>query len=215
MTTPAEPQPTPPTAEDLRSVIDDLMTRFATLPDHVWEQPAHESDWTCREAASHIVDTLGFYAMQVSGTGPFRESYVQLEDRTDSREGAPPVVFWPDPATGTRGIVGCLDAVGGLLVAVAATAPAERRGWHPSGTSDRSGFAAMGITESLAHGHDIMAAQGVDHAPDPEVCRRVLDRIFPAAVRTEDPWRDLLVATGRTPETRGQRWRWDSSVREG
>ena len=54
MTTPAEPQPTPPTAEDLRSVIDDLMTRFATLPDDVWEQPAHESDWTCREAASHI-----------------------------------------------------------------------------------------------------------------------------------------------------------------
>ena len=65
MTTPAEPQSTPPTAEDLRSVIDDLQ---------------------------------------------------------------------PDPATGTRGIVSCLDAVGGLLVAVAATAPAERRRWHPYGT---------------------------------------------------------------------------------
>ncbi|HEY7722538.1 MAG TPA: maleylpyruvate isomerase N-terminal domain-containing protein [Pedococcus sp.] len=213
MTTPAVTHPALPTSEDLRSVIDELMRAFSTLPDEAWDTPAHESDWTCREAASHVVDTMGFYAMQISGTGPFRESYVQLVDRTDSREGAPPVVFWPDPGTGTRGIVGCLDAVGGMLVAVAATAPPERRGWHPYGTSDSTGFAAMGITESLAHGHDILAAQGVDLTPDAAVCRRVLDRIFPAATRTDDPWHDLLVATGRTPETRGQRWRWDSSVR--
>jgi hypothetical protein len=39
-----------------------------------------------------------------------------------------------------------------------------------------------------------------------------LDRLFPATARTDDPWQDLLAATGRTPGTRGQRWRRDSTV---
>lgn len=204
--------PRGPTADDLRGVIDDLMARFSQLPDTAWEQPATELAWTCRETAAHLLDDFGFYAMQLSGTTPPQDSYVQILDPPAWRDGGPQIVFWPDPATGTRGIVSCLDAVGGLLVAVVATAPPERRGFHPRGVSDRTGFAAMGIVEALAHGFDILSAHGVDYTPPPEVCRMTLDRLFPHAVRGEDAWHDLLAATGRTPETRGQRWAWDSTV---
>ena len=41
--------------------------------------------------------------------------------------------------------------VGGLLVAVTATAPPDRRGFHPWGMADRTGFPAMGIVEAVAH----------------------------------------------------------------
>jgi len=41
-----------------------------------------------------------------------------------------------------------------------------------------------------------------------------LERIFAHAVRSDDPWHDLLAATGRTPESRGRAWRWDSTARD-
>ncbi|WP_434615078.1 DinB family protein [Arthrobacter sp. A5] len=204
-----------PTAEDLRTVIDDLMGRFSGIPDDNWQLNAHELDWSCRETAAHILDDFGFYAMQLSGTKPPQESYIELQDPPPWRDGGPQLLFYPDAGTGTPGIVSCLDAVGGLLVAVVAAAPADRRGYHPAGLSDASGFAAMGIVEAVLHCHDILTAQGVDYRPDDAITDRVLARLFPDVRRTSDCWQDLLRSSGRTAETRGQHWRWDSAVRTG
>ena len=203
-----------PTSADLREVIDDLLVRFAALPDDAWEAMAAGLAWTCRDTVGHLLDDFGFYAMQLSGVAPPQTSYIELLEPPPWREGSPQIVFWPDPATGTRGIVSAVDAVGGLLVAVTATAPPERRGFHPSGLSDRSGFAAMGVVEAVCHAHDILSAHHVDYNADPRVCAAVLDRLFPDATRTDDPWHDLLAATGRTDATRGTPWRWDSRVRQ-
>ena len=85
---------------------------------------------------------------------------------------------------------------------------------HPSGNPDASGFAAIGIVEGAAHAWDVLVAQGIDFRVDGDICDRVLNRVFPHARRTGDGWHDLLAATGRTDETRGTRWRWDSSVRD-
>jgi hypothetical protein len=205
--------PAAPTSAHLREVIDDLLPHFAALSDEAWEETAAGLEWTCRDTVGHLLDDFGFYAMQLSGARPPQQSYIELLEPPPWRDGSQPIVFWPDPATGTRGIVSCVDAAAGLLVAVTATAPPERRGFHPFGLSDRTGFAAMGIVEAVAHGYDILSAHGVDHRADAHVCRLALDRLFPTAARTDDPWQDLLAATGRTPETRGQRWRWDSTVR--
>ena len=86
-------------------------------------------------------------------------------------------------ATGTAGIVSCFDAAAGLLYAVTATAPAGHRGYHPAGTSDASGFAAMGVAEAVLHGFDILAAQGIGYRRDEVVVFWVSARIFPAAGR--------------------------------
>jgi len=203
-----------PDSVDLRRVADDLVEQFSRLPDESWDRPALGLTWSCRETAAHLNDDFGFYAMQLSGTTPPLDDYVDLVDPPPWTKGGPQIVFWPDPDKGTAGIVRCLDAAAGLLVAVTATAPAEKRGFHPRGVSDASGFAAMGIVEATLHAWDILSALGVVYAADAVAVSRSLDRLFPDAPRTDNPWQDLLKASGRTPETRGKPWTWDSSVRD-
>lgn len=202
------------TSADVRAVVDDLLPRFAAIPDADWDQSAHHLEWTCRETVAHLADDLVYYALQLSGQHPPQERYLELDEVAPERAGAPELLVRPSRAAGTVGIVEALDATAGLLEAVTATAPAARRGFHPSGLSDASGFAAMGVTETVLHGWDVLMALGQDYQPDAEVCRRVLNRLFPAVVLTDDPWHDLLAATGRTDDTRGTAWRWDASVRD-
>lgn len=202
-----------PGAADLRRVVDPVLAAFGRLPDDAWDVRAHGLEWSCRHTAAHVVDDLAFYAMQLSGSRPPQTGYVALVDPPRWQRGGPEILFWPDPAAGTAGVVECLDATAGLLCAVVGTAPPERRGFHPRGLSDASGFAAMGIVEVSLHAVDVLAAHDVTHRADEVACRRTLDRLFPDAPRTADPWQDLLAAGGRTPATRGRPWTWDSSVR--
>jgi hypothetical protein len=200
------------TGEDLRRVVDGVLVHFALLPDDAWDRPALELAWTCRETAGHMMDDLGGYALQLSGSRPPQDDYVELLEPPPQRAGGPRIIFYPDPAAGTRGILRCLDAAAGLLCAVVAVADGKR-GYHPMGISDAAGFAAMGIVEVAVHAFDILASRQADYAADEAVCAKVLDRLFPEAVRTADAWPDLLASCGRTPETRGLPWRWDASVR--
>lgn len=209
-----------PDSLDVRSVIDDLMRHVSTLPDDSWDEFAHNLTWTRRETIGHLCDDLVFYAMQIAGNQPPQTSYVEFIEPPAWREGGPQSVLYPDPDAGTPGVVSCLDAAGGVLSAVVATVPASRRGFHPDGISDASGFAAMGIAEAVLHGYDILATRADSgevntggYAPDGAVVARVLDRIFPDVTRTADPWNDLLRATGRHAESTTTDWRWNSEVR--
>jgi hypothetical protein len=136
----------PVTPDDVQLVLDDVITALATIPDEAWDVPAMGLTWTCRETVAHLLDDLGAYAMQLSGRHGHGDTYTRLVETTFAGPSAPAFLFWPEPAGGTGAIVECLDAVGGLLVAVVATAPPERRGWHPFGSTDAAGLAAMGIT---------------------------------------------------------------------
>ncbi len=202
-----------PGARELRTALDDAVARLRALPDAAWDAPALGLDWTCRETAAHVLDDFAGYALQLSGAHPHGTSYLPLEEGIRPRPDGPSFVLWPQERGGTATIADCFDAVGGLLEAVVASVPPERVGWHPYGDADRSGFAAMGIVELVAHTHDILAAHGIPYRADDAVVAQVLDRIFPATERTVDPWLDLLTATGRTDATRGRPWRWDSRVR--
>jgi Mycothiol maleylpyruvate isomerase N-terminal domain len=203
-----------PTHTDLRAVVDDLLPRIAVVRDDAWDRPAHHLEWTCRETIAHLMDDFTAYALQLSGATPPTRDYLPLVEAAQVRPDGPHFLMLPEREAGTAGIVQALDATGGLLEAVCATAPPERRGFHPRGTADASGFAAMGITECVLHAFDVLTAMDVPYAADPAVCAKVLDRLFTGANRTDDPWHDLLAASGRTPETRGQQWTWDSSVRD-
>lgn len=197
----------------LRSTVDGILRLVAPLPASAWERPASGLDWTCRETAAHLMDDFGAYALQLSGSTPPQTGYARFREPPPWTPGGTTSVFWPDPDAGTEGVVECLDAAAGLLCAVVDAAGPGKRGYHPHGISDASGFAAMGMAEATLHAHDILAAQGIRYAPEAGTATAILDRLFPDAARSEDPWRDLLAATGRTPETRGVRWHWDSSVR--
>lgn len=200
-------------AADVRDTVQHAIDCLSQIPDDGWAKPAADLVWSCRETVAHILDCLGGYAMQLSGERGHGDTYTPLLEAVQPRPDGPPFLFWPEEDGGTQAIGDCLDSVGGLLVAVVATAPPSRIGWHPFGSPDATGLAAMGIVETTLHSYDILRAHDIDYRPDHAILARVLDRIFPDASRTADPWQDLLAATGRTPETRGVEWRWDSSVR--
>ena len=91
--------------------------------------------------------------------------------------------------------LGFLSVRGGLLSrAIAAAAPTDR-GWH-WGPCDPEGFAAMGVAETILHTYDITRGLGVDWRPPPDLCAKVLRRLFPDAP-TGDPVPVLLWCTGR------------------
>jgi hypothetical protein len=203
-----------PTAADLRQVVDELLPQVAKVGDDDWDRPAHQLDWTCRETVAHLMDDFTAYALQLAGETPPQTRYVDLDEALRLRPEGPTFLILPSAAGGTAGIVEALDATAGLLVAVTSWAPSTRRGYHPYGISDASGFAAMGIVECVLHAFDVLTAQHLPYAANPDVCAKALNRLFPEATRSDDPWQDLLAATGRTPQTRGTRWRWDSSVRD-
>jgi len=200
-------------AIDVRDTVQDVIDHLAHIPDDGWSKPAAGLEWSCRETIAHVLDDLGGYAMQVSGERGHGTAYTPLTEPMQPRPDGPSFVFWPEEDGGTTAICECLDAVGGLLVAVVAIAPPDRTAWHPYGDPDPAGFAAMGIVETALHAFDILAAHDIDYRLDDAIVGRALDRIFPDLKRSDDPWHDLLTATGRTPETRGVDWRWDSSVR--
>ena len=203
-----------PTPTDLRTVVDAVMAGFAEVPDDGWSRPAEGLTWDCRDTAAHLVDDLAAYALNLSSREVHLDGYIPLLDPPQWQPTTPPNLVWPDPAKGTAAIVRCVDAAGGLLVAVTATAPPGHLGYHPAGNSDASGFAAMGIVEAAAHAWDVLTAHHCEFSVDGDLCHRVLNRLFPGAVRTGDGWHDFLTATHRTDGNREGHWRWDSTVRE-
>lgn len=85
--------------------------------------------------------------------------------------------------------------------------------WHPHGSSDMPGVAGMGVVETLVHTWEITSAPGVSFAPDPDVCRRTLARLFPDVQIAAEPWHALLWATGRITlpgHPRRGAWRWST-----
>ena len=89
--------------------------------------------------------------MQVSGDHGTGEDYVPLAEVHQVRSGGPAFWLWPEPSTGSAGIVTSLDATGGVFCAVLASVPEDRVGWHPWGPTDATGFAAVGLTETVLH----------------------------------------------------------------
>ncbi|MEK8104029.1 hypothetical protein NKG94_00960 [Micromonospora sp. M12] len=85
-----------------------------------------------------------------------------------------------------------------------ASVPADRTGWHPYGNPDRSALAAMGIVELVLHTRDILGAHQIDYQAPAQIVAPCLDRIFAHALRCDDPWHDLLAATGRTRKARAR-----------
>lgn len=178
-------------------------TRVAVLPamDGDWSVAAGDLDWTCRATAAHIADDLFSYAAQVVARP--RQGYLPIEATVDADA---------TPDALVQSIVMC----GELLRLAVSAASDDARAWHPNGTSDPDGFAAMGIAEVLVHTHDITRGLDLRWAPPPELSAAVLARLFPHAP-SGDPSTVLLWCTGRTAlpdRPRLAEWRWDSSVRE-
>ncbi|NLU75111.1 hypothetical protein HCC61_20935 [Streptomyces sp. HNM0575] len=163
-----------------------------------WTVRAGTLDWSCLETAAHIAHDLLAYAGQV--TAAPSDAYLPFD-----------LVVRPaaSPADTLRTVTAC----GRLLSGALATAGPGLRAWH-WGPCDVTGFAAMGVAETLLHTHDITGGLGVPWAPPSALCAVVLGRLFPDAP-SGDPVEVLLWCTGRGElEGRPRRtsWTWRAAL---
>jgi uncharacterized protein (TIGR03083 family) len=179
----------------LAATIAATNAALAPLTGADWSRPAGDVEWTCRATAAHLADDYFAYASQLIAQP--ESAYLPVEAVIEADA---------DPELVLRAI----DMCGQLLRLAVRAAHPSARGWHPMGSGDASGFAAMGTTEALVHTADIARGLGHEWRPPAALCEPVLARIFPDAP-AGDPTDVLLWCTGRAPlgdRERLTRWRW-------
>ncbi len=95
-----------------------------------------------------------------------------------------------------RDLLRIVTGAGRLLSIALAASDTSVRAWH-WGPTDPSGFAALGVNETLVHTYDITEGLGIRWHPPESLCSAVLTRLFPHAP-AGDPVQVLLWSTGRT-----------------
>ncbi|MER5951462.1 DinB family protein [Streptomyces sp. NPDC001904] len=214
----AEPNtsiPGPVTADDVAQAVRITVDALSPATGADWHVPAGPLEWTCWETGEHLADDLFAYAAQIGSTRPQADDYVSFGFSRRRPQG-PANTVTAEPEAGPAGLLGVLEACGGLLVAVVRATPADARGHHVFGAADPEGFAAMGVVETLLHAHDMALGLGVPFVPPAGLCARSLHRLFPDAPAGAEPWPTLLWATGRGDlpgRERVGKWRWYGAPR--
>jgi hypothetical protein len=204
----------PVTAADVTLAVRFAAAALGGAPADLWGNQAGGLEWDCWETVEHMADTLFAYATQLTPATP-EGGYVPIA-MTSTRPGGAKSALHVDRENGPASLLRALEACGALLVAMITTSSPATRAWHPQGTADPEGFAAMGVTETLIHGHDAAQGLGVPWEPPADLCARVLSRLFPGAPADVTPWAALLWATGRADlpgRPRLGEWRWYSEPR--
>jgi hypothetical protein len=162
-----------------------------------WHARAGTLNWDRWETIEHMSDDLFSYAAQLGPRNPPLTAPVPFGGES-RRAGGPAGAIFADRAAGPAGLMQVFEACGALLAAMVAAPAVYPGNQRPFGVADPQPFAAaMGIAEVLVHTHDVTQGSGTVWAPQDELCRRVLDRLFPDAPDDTEPWLTLLWATGR------------------
>ena len=208
------PDRDPVSASDVMLAVRLAVAALGRAPAEAWGNQAGSLEWDCWETVEHIADDLFAYATQLTPVTP-EGGYVPIA-MTSTRPGGAQSAIHVDREKGPAGLLQALEACGSLLEAMVTTTSPSTRAWHPYGTSDPEGFAAMGVAEILVHGHDAAQGLGVPWEPPADLCARVLNRLFPGAPADALPWAALLWAAGRADlpdRPRLSEWRWYSEPR--
>lgn len=185
-------------ARDVDRALTECLGVLVTLEDRDWSAPAGPLTWTCRGTAEHVAHDLLAYAGQLAAR---------------PREGYLPFDLAVRPDVPVAEVLQVVRACGGLLVGALTVAGPDARAWH-WGPCDPSGFAAMGVAETLVHTWDITRGLGVPWHPPAPLAAGVLARLFPEAP-AGDPVAALLWCTGRIAlvgRPRRTSWTWQASL---
>lgn len=160
-----------------------------------WDVPVPGLEMNVAQVVAHAANGPLWYALDLwSGSGD--DTAFEVSVRSDATNTA----ILLSVSNAARVCAASLDA-----------APDDLRGFHPAGSPDPSGFAAMACDELLVHADDAARGLGLAFRPDAALAARVLARLFPWHSAGDDPWRTLLWANGRTklpgrPDQQGWRW---------
>ena len=161
-----------------------------------WDVPVPELDFTVASVVAHAAESPLWYSV----------------DMWSGKENAAFEISVLAAAPNGSLLTSLLAASRALAAGIDA-APPETRGFHPFGSPDPSGFAAMACDELLVHGADAALALGSAFPSDKRLAAGVLTRLFPwhDVDPDDDPWEVLLWANGRIElpgRVRQVRWRW-------
>ncbi|MCK9877328.1 hypothetical protein MXD59_16355 [Frankia sp. Ag45/Mut15] len=181
----------------VEEAVAEMVRVLGPHQDRDWQVQAGPVEWSCWKTAAHVAHDLLAYAGQVAARPT--AGYLPF-DLTVASDAHP------------REVLQVVTACGGLLGSVLAANP-DTRAWH-HGPTDATGFAAMGVAETLLHTHDITEGMGVRWRPPRSLCAGVLSRLFPG-VPEGDPAQVLLWSTGRADldgHSRRTSWIWSAAI---
>jgi uncharacterized protein (TIGR03083 family) len=180
---------------DVRAAASAAGQFLRPLTGRDWSRRVPGLDFTVASVVAHAGGGPLWYAVDLIN-GPADDAAFDLRVRA----GAEPAALLASLRTAAAL---CAMAVGQL--------PDTTRGYHPAGSADPSGFAAMACDEILVHTYDAGTGLGEEFSPDPGLAGRVLARLFPWRQPEPDPWSALLSANGRIDLPglpRMPDWRW-------
>lgn len=160
-----------------------------------WDVPIPGLEMTVAQVVAHAANGPLWYAVDL-WSGPGDDAAFEVSVKSDATNAA----ILLSVSNAARVCAASLDA-----------APPDIRGFHPGGSPDPIGFAAMACDELLVHADDAARAFGLVFRPHAALAARVLARLFPWHEAGDDPWRTLLWANGRIdllgrPDQHGWRW---------
>ncbi|GAA5199688.1 hypothetical protein GCM10023322_75920 [Rugosimonospora acidiphila] len=165
---------------DVDQAVAEIVQALAPHESADWQRPAGTLDWSCWETAAHVAHDLLAYAGQLAARPDSAYLPFDLVVRGDASP---------------RDLLQIVIGAGRLLSTALAASDSSVRAWH-WGPTDPSGFAALGVNETLVHTYDITQGLGIRWHPPESLCTAVLTRLFPDAPGG-DPFQALLWSTGR------------------
>lgn len=185
----------PPTGDHVRLATEVCAAALRPRLDDDWSSPVPGLDFTVSSVLAHASLAPLWYALDAWGgredTGAF-----ELSARADAAPAA---------------VLSGLTQAAALCACVVDAAPPDLRGFHPFGSPDPSGFAAMACDELLVHTDDALRGLGARLDPPRPLAAAVLARLFPWHEAGDDPWLTLLWAHERPTDLDRPpvgRWRW-------
>jgi hypothetical protein len=171
----------PMNSRDVEQAVAEMVRVLGPHESADWRRRAGTLDWSCWETAAHVAHDLLAYAGQLAAQPDNAYLPFDLVVRDDAS---------------SRELLRIVTCAGRLLSTTLAASEPTVRAWH-WGPTDPSGFAALGVNETLMHTHDIAEGLGIHWRPPESLCSAVLARLFPDAP-CGDPVQVLLWSTGRT-----------------
>jgi hypothetical protein len=160
-----------------------------------WSVPAGTLDWSCTKTADHAVDTV------------LAPAFFLASRKLDGYPPGKPFTLGANPNPGE--LIEGLHTATRILAAVVTVAEPDARAviWYrpEPEVRPRDDFVPRAGLELILHGHDVCAGLAVPYEPPTDLCDRLREhtRDWPMwerwseLPRTDDPWGDLLAASGR------------------
>jgi hypothetical protein len=185
------------TARDMEELSGLVAVAWTAGADRDWSAPAGTLEWSCLATADHAVDCV------------YAPTFFLASRRTDEYPAAGGDLTLGDAATpGT--LVESLQIATRVLVAVVrATDPDVRAILFPMAEpvlGAPADFLPRAAMELILHAHDVCVGLGVAFEPPSGLVRRLCEHTRPWPIWTrmwgelghsDDPWGDLLAASGR------------------